>query len=376
MGVYIRPGVLGLSVLGQDLGGNLVDGRDEVEQVVVRHVLEGKLTLSSVTGVSLSQNGMAVTGNNTTSVQSVPEVLLNVFLGDVGSNLGLNLKEPFQDLLVGTSVKGTGKTVKTSGKRKEGGGESGTNQVSGVGRNVTTLVVSVDSKVKSQELNELTVLAKSKLGSKVLGVIGGGIDSSELTIFENVAVNSRSDTGELGEEVNGILVGVLPVLLLVDTSLVSLGERRLGLESVDSNRKLSHGMQRGRAVINQLLDVLGKLRSSGKLGRESLDLRLGRDLTGQQKPEETFGKGLIATGALRELLLKIGDSLSTETNTLFRVEDRTFPDESLDTTLATIDLVEEDFTNDGVAMFLSKLLNLVNLLGEKLSEAFFKGLKE
>lgn len=374
VGVHIGPGVLGLAVLGEDLGGNLVDGGDEVEQVVVGHVLEGKLTLSSVTGVSLSQDGVAVTGNNTASVESVPQVLFNVLLAHVGANVLLDLENPLKNLLVSTAVQGAGKTVETSGQGKEGGGEGRADKVGGVGRDVATLVVSVDGKVESQKLDKLLVLAKSELGGKVLGVIGRGVSDTELAILENVAVDAGSNGGKLGEEVNRVLVGVLPVVLLVDTLLVGLGESRLGLESVNGNRELSHGVEGGRGAVNQLLDVLGKLGSGGKLSRESLDLGLGGDLTSQQEPEETFGEGLVATGALGELLLEVGDGLTAETDTLLRVEDGTLPDEGLDATLATVDLVEENLANDGVAVLLSELLDLLNLLGEKLSETLLKSL--
>lgn len=374
MGVHIGPGVLGLTVLGEDLGGNLVDGRDEVEEVVVRHVLEGELTLSSVTGVSLSEDGVSVTGNNTARVKSVPQVLLNVVLGDVGANIGLDLENPLKNLLVGTSVERTSQTVETSGQGQEGGRESGTNQVGGVGRDVTTLVIGVDGQVESQKLNKLLVLAESEQGGKVLGVVSGGIGGAELAILEDVAVDAGSNGRELGEEVNRVLVGVLPELLLVDTLLVSLGEGRLSLKSVDGNGELGHGVEGRRGAVDQLLDVLGELGSGGKLSRESLNLGLGGDLTGQQEPEETLRKGLVTTGALGELLLEIGDGLATEANTLFRVEDGTFPDEGLDTTLATVDLVEEDLTNDGVSVLLSESLDLVDLLGEELSEALLKSL--
>jgi hypothetical protein len=374
VGVHIGPGVLGLTVLGENLGSNLVDGGNKMEEVVVGHVLKSELTLGSVTGIGLSEDSMTVTGNDTASVKGVPEVLLNVLLGNVGTNLGLDLENPLKNLLVGTAVEGTSKTVKTSGKGKEGGREGRTDQVSGVGGNVTTLVISVDGEVESQKLNKLLVLTKAKHRGKVLGVIDGGAGVTELTIFEDVAVNARSNSRKLGEEVNRVLVSVLPVLLLVNTSLVGLGERRLRLKSVDSNGELGHGVEGRRRSVNQLLDVLGDLRSGSKLSREGLNLRLGGDLTGQQKPEETLRKGFLTTGALGELLLEIRNSLTTEADTLLRVEDGTLPDKGLDTTLTTVDLVKEDLTNDGVAVLLSQLLDLLDLLGEKLSETLLKGL--
>lgn len=60
----------------------------------------------------------------------------------------------------------------------------------------------------------------------------------------------------------------------------------------------------------------------------------------------TLGKGLLAAGSLGEKLLALGDGLATETDTLLRVEDGTFPDKGLDATGTAIDLVEGDLVNN------------------------------
>jgi hypothetical protein len=44
----------------------------------------------------------------------------------------------------------------------------------------------------------------------------------------------------------------------------------------------------GRAVVDQLLDELGKVGAGGPVSREVADLLLGRDLASQEKPEETW----------------------------------------------------------------------------------------
>lgn len=374
VGVHIRPRVLGLTVLGEDTRSNLVDGGNKVEEIVVRHVLKSKLTLSSVSRVSLSEDSVTVTGNNTTSVKSVPEVLLNDLRGNLVTNRVLHLKNPLKDLLVGTAVERAGKTVETSGKRKEGGREGRANKLGGVGRDVTTLVVSVDGEVKTEKLNKLLRVTETKLGSKVLRVIGRSVGGAELTILEAVSVDAGSNGRELGNEVDRVFISVGPVLLLVDTSLVSLGERRLRLESVDSNGELSHGVEGGWGSVNEVLDVLGELRAGVELSRESLDLSGGGDLTSQKKPEETFGKGFFTALGLGELLLEIRDGSTSESDTLIRVKDGTLPNEGLDTTHTTVNLVEKDLTDNSVTVFLSQLFDLFNLLRKKFSEALLKSL--
>jgi len=62
-----------------------------------------------------------------------------------------------------------------------------------------------------------------------------------------------------------------------------------------------------RAAVNELLDVLRKLGTGSPLSREVTDLLLRRNLTGQEKPEETFGKRLGATWSLGESFLAFWD---------------------------------------------------------------------
>ena len=51
VGIYIGPGVLGLALLQQDVGGHLVDVRHQPEHRIVGQVLECKLSLARVTWV-------------------------------------------------------------------------------------------------------------------------------------------------------------------------------------------------------------------------------------------------------------------------------------------------------------------------------------
>lgn len=64
VGVHIGPGVLGLALLQQHVGHNLVKLCNHLEQWVVGQVFQGKLTLTGVTWVSLPQDSMAVAWHN------------------------------------------------------------------------------------------------------------------------------------------------------------------------------------------------------------------------------------------------------------------------------------------------------------------------
>jgi hypothetical protein len=374
VGVNVGVGVLGLAVLGEDTGSDLVDLRDELEHGVVGHLLLGEGALSHVTGVSLSENGVAVTGDDTASVEGRPEVVSDGLVAKIIADRLLELSEPVEDLLVSKTVEGAGKTVKTSGERQEGGAESRADKVSGVGRDVATLVVGVDSQVKTHELDEVGVVGETKLVGEVEGVILVLLDGSDLSALEDVLVDARSDVGELSNEVHGVLKGVAPVLLLVNTLSVGLGEAGGVLESGNSQGELSHGVEVGRAVVDELLDELGEIGAGSPLSGEVADLLLSRDLTGQEKPKETLRKRLLATGSLGEKLLALGDGLATESDTLLRVENGTLPNEGLNTTSTTIDLVKSDLVNDLGTMLLSEGLDLLNLLGQKLGESLLQGL--
>jgi hypothetical protein len=114
----------------------------------------------------------------------------------------------------------------------------------------------VDGQVQAHELNKVLVLAKSKLVGKVERVILVLLDWDVLAILEYILVDAGGNGWELCNEVHRVLESVSPVVLLVDTSRVCLGERRFVLESGDSNRELSHWVEIAGAAINELLDEL------------------------------------------------------------------------------------------------------------------------
>ena len=307
VGIDIGVRVLGLAVLGQNAGGDLVDLADQLEQRVIGQLAEGKLALGDVTGVSLAEDGVAVTGDDLAAVQGGPEVVLDGLVADVVADGLLHLGDPVKDLLVSETVEGTGETLETGGEGEHGGAQSRANQVGSVGADVTTLVVGVDGQVETHQLNEVLVSTEAKLVGQVEGVILVLLDGGDLAILEDVAVDTGSNGGQLGNEVHGVLEGVVPVLLLVNTLGVGLGEGGLVLESGHSQGELGHGVEGVGATVNELLNELGNIGTSSPLGGQVTDLLLGGDLTSQEKPEETLREGLLTTGSLRQKLLALGD---------------------------------------------------------------------
>ena len=124
----------------------------------------------------------------------------------------------------------------------------------------------------------------------------------------------------------------------------------------DCQRELGHGVEGGRAAVEDLLDEGGEGRAGSPVLGEGGDLLLGGDLAGEEEPEETLGQRLRPTGGLGEGLLALGDGLATEANALLcvggwgklpdrrrkkngmprtSIENGTVPDEGGETTHAT-----------------------------------------
>ena len=73
-------------------------------------------------------------------------------------------------------------------------------------------------------------------------------------------------------------------------------------------------MERGRAAVENLLDEGGKGSASGPVLGEGGNLLLSGNLTGEEKPEKTLGKGLRPAGGLGEEFLALRDRLAAEAN--------------------------------------------------------------
>jgi hypothetical protein len=228
--VNIRPWVLGLASLQQDIRNKVVDLADELEHLVFRQVLQCEFTLGSVTRVGLAEDGVTVSRNDLATLERRPDVLLDSLVGGLLAKLGLHLLEPDQDLLVGQSVEGTGETVESSRVGEEGIGEGRTDEFTGVGGDVTAFVVGVDGDVETHEFDEGGVFAEAEEGGQVGRVVLGGIDGGKLAGAKDVAVDAAGNVGQLSDEVHGILKGGSPVLLLGHTLLIGLGESRVVVE--------------------------------------------------------------------------------------------------------------------------------------------------
>ena len=168
-------------------------------------------------------------------------------------------------------------------------------------------MVRVDGQVQAHKVNEVLVSSKTELVGQVETIILVSLGGGDLTILVDVAVDLGGNGGELSNQVHGVLEGVVPVVFLVDALRVRLGELRLVLKRGNSKGELGHGVEGVGAAVDELLNELGDLGAGSPLGGELADLGLGGDLTGQEKPEETLGEGLLSSGSAGKDSLALGD---------------------------------------------------------------------
>ena len=83
-------------------------------------------------------------------------------------------------------------------------------------------------------------------------------------------------------------------------------------------------MQRAGAPVDEFLNEGRQGGASGPFSTEALDLLSCWDLSRQEEPEETFRQGLRATGRFRKRLLDVGNGVTTESDTLFGIEDGSY----------------------------------------------------
>lgn len=92
-----------------------------------------------------------------------------------------------------------------------------------------------------------------------------------------------------------------------------LGEKT---RSSDGQTELAHGMKSRGTPVKELLDKFWNCSAGGPVLGQLGNLLWSRDLSSQQKPEETFGQRLAAARSLRKQLLAFGNCLATKPNAL------------------------------------------------------------
>ena len=364
VGVHVGPGVLGLSVLGENAGSNLVDEAHKIDKLVVLDVLLAELTLAGKAGVGLAQNSVPITGHNLAAVEGVPKRFFHGVLGEATGSLVLvaELLDPNQNLLIGQAVEGAGQSVHSGGEGQVGVTEGRTNQVSGVGRHVAALVVRVDGQVHAHDLVEHGVL-KAKHVGKVGGPVKLFLWGDDFAAMVSVAVDEGGHTRQLCDAVHGVLKGELPVILLVDTVAIRLSKLGVLLQGHDADGQGGHGVHGLGQRKDEVLHPRGNVGARRPLGAQALDLSGGRDFAGKEQPEHAFGQGLAAGLGGGEKLLALRDGVAPETNAFLGVEQRGLGNHGQHAAHATIGLIHSAGSNDDVFVLIKTSLLFCLQLG-------------
>eukprot|EP00160_Parvularia_atlantis_P013015 Unigene2679_Nuclearia_a/m.8289 Unigene2679_Nuclearia_a/g.8289 ORF Unigene2679_Nuclearia_a/g.8289 Unigene2679_Nuclearia_a/m.8289 type:complete len:374 (+) Unigene2679_Nuclearia_a:476-1597(+) len=311
---------------------------------------------------------MAVAGDDLALPERRPDVLLELLIRGRVADLGRDAREPAQHLLVGEAVQRTGEAVEARSERDVRVRQGRADEMRRVGRDVAALVRRMDDEVQAHELDELGLVV-AELDGERLAPVRAGLGRDDAAVLVGVAVDARGDVRQLGQQVHRVLVRRLPVLVLVDALGVGRGEGRLGVERGHGGRELGHRVHVLGEVVEHLDDVVGHGRAGVPLVRDAVGLLLGRDLAGDEQPEERLGQGLLAAGGLGQEVLALGDGVVAEADALLRVQQRRLADQALDVAHAAVDLVDGDAADDGVGVLLLELLDLLVLGRDELGQA-------
>lgn len=349
-----------LAVLGENARSNLRVLLDELEDGVAHDLRSGagEIHQGLEPGIGLAEHPVAVAGHDLARFQRLPEVLLDVLVGELVTDLGAHVEDPAEHFLGGQAVEGAGQAEQTGGVTEVGVAEGAADEVGGVGGDVAALVVAVQGEVQAEDVVEALVLlaALAEEDGEVVGPILGGV---ELLGADGVDLVGAEDQGgharDLREEGNAVVEGGLPVVGLVHALGVLFRKRGLGVEGGDGDGELGHGVHVAGEGLDHGQDVLGEMRLLGEFAREGADLGGGGHLAGEQQPEHGLGEHLGAGGALGQFLLAVLDGAAVEADALVGVEDGALPDHGLEAAHAANGTGDGDIANLLLAVFLQLL---------------------
>ena len=102
--------------------------------------------------------------------------------------------------------------------------------MTGVRRDITTLVVRVNGNVQPHQLDKLLIVAETEQSRQVGRVVLVLVDRRELAVAVHVTEDATGNVGELGNEVHRVVECGFPVFALVDAGRVGLGKGRVVVE--------------------------------------------------------------------------------------------------------------------------------------------------
>lgn len=150
----------------------------------------------------------------------------------------------------------------------------------------------MDDDIESHELPEGMVREAEHLGEVGTVVESGVCVRNVVLILVAVVEDNGGDSRNSGAHIKSIFEGGVPVLALVDTITVCLGELREGLACEDTHGELSHGVHGLGEALDEGLNLIRDSTSVVELSSKLLKLAAVGEFSSEEEPEGTFGDGL------------------------------------------------------------------------------------
>lgn len=112
--INVGPRVGDLTSGLKNVGDHTVASLDKVDEVVILDVGLSEVELAHEARVGLSEDGVAVSGDNLPAGEDILNVATDIVFGPLGSELLLEVEEELEALLVSETVERASKTVHTS----------------------------------------------------------------------------------------------------------------------------------------------------------------------------------------------------------------------------------------------------------------------
>lgn len=380
-GVRVDVGVRvpGLAVLFQDRRRDVVDRGHEPVQVVLREALLRELALDRVARVGPAEHRVAVARDHLPGVERLPQVRpYHLLVVGVPPDLGFQPEQPLQDLLVRAAVQRAREPVHPRSERQVRRRQRAAHEVRGVRADVAALVVRVDREVQADQIVEVRSVAVAfaldpEGAAQVLAVVGGGVCRGHGgAVLEHVAVDLARDRRQLAQQVQRVLVRVLPVLRLGHPLQVRLREPGLALQRRHRDAELRHRVQVPRQRVQQLRHVCGQPRACRQVPRQRGYLLCRRAAPREQQPEQRLRLRLLCPACPGQLLPDLRDAEPAELDTFLGVQHTALPHHARDAAHPAQRLVHRDLAYHGAAVLPFKRPEALSLCRNASSVYLFK----
>mmetsp|Transcript_72612 Transcript_72612/g.119597 ORF Transcript_72612/g.119597 Transcript_72612/m.119597 type:complete len:291 (+) Transcript_72612:305-1177(+) len=289
MGIDVGIWILHLALLQEHWRNGLIACVDQLEEGILRAVLQGKFTFQHVSWIRVSQHGVAKAWNDLTFLQGlVGKVRQELLGGFLPMQLLLDIQEPRQALLVGQAMQGSRQAAEPGRPGVVRIAQRRAYEVRGVRRDVATFMIRMKHQVPTHRLLETFTLIDPQHLGKVGGPVQLAVVGRHFAIMESPTIDRGRDDGDFGNNVQTIFQGIRPIVILLHAALIFLEELGVLLQRQHRHGELRHGMRLNRQRFDGGQHVRRDRGALVELLREALDLLVSWHLSSDQQPEGTL----------------------------------------------------------------------------------------